>query len=193
MGKYWKWYWGIIEKSKYRDAQSLGYFEKHHVIPKSLGGDDGEDNIVALTAKEHFICHHILTKITKDEDQVKMWNAFFFMHMNPSTKSSRYFTARTFELSKLKMSETKKNLVGEMNPFYGKRHNETAKEKMSKNWNRGLRQHKRNIYTFEHTDGRTFTGIRHDFCKCYNMNHKDVYKIVNGKQQTTKGWRICNG
>jgi hypothetical protein len=37
--------------------------EKHHIIPKSEGGDDTYDNLVYLTPKEHFIAHKLLYKI----------------------------------------------------------------------------------------------------------------------------------
>lgn len=53
--------------SEYKERLSLRssgcYFELHHIIPKSLGGDDGCRNRVLLTAKEHYVCHHLLTKI----------------------------------------------------------------------------------------------------------------------------------
>jgi len=41
----------------------VGYFEKHHIIPKCMGGSDSPDNIVALTAREHFVAHQLLVKI----------------------------------------------------------------------------------------------------------------------------------
>lgn len=193
MGKYWKWYWSIVENAKNRPIINGSYFEVHHIIPRSLGGDDSEDNKVALTAKEHFVCHHLLTKITYGDDRVKMWNAFFIMHMNPTTRSSRYFTARTFQIAKIKMAQSKKALVGEKNHFYGRKHTETTKEKMSASWNRGLRQHKRDVYTFVHEDGTEFTGMRCELCEKYNINHKYVHKIVSGYQKSTKGWRVLNG
>jgi hypothetical protein len=40
-----------------------GYCEKHHIQPKSLGGTDDVSNIVALTAREHFIAHMLLAKM----------------------------------------------------------------------------------------------------------------------------------
>lgn len=40
-----------------------GYVEKHHIIPKCLGGSDEPDNLVELTAREHFIAHLLLVKI----------------------------------------------------------------------------------------------------------------------------------
>ena len=40
-----------------------GYTEVHHVIPKCMGGDDSNSNLVRLSAREHFIAHMLLVKI----------------------------------------------------------------------------------------------------------------------------------
>ena len=57
----------IIEKAKSENRKlKCGiYYEKHHIKPKSLFKDLTKDpnNIVLLTAKEHFICHMLLEKI----------------------------------------------------------------------------------------------------------------------------------
>ena len=42
------------------------YCETHHIIPKSEGGSDEPDNLVNLTAREHYIAHLLLAKIYKD-------------------------------------------------------------------------------------------------------------------------------
>ena len=55
--KYKKWYFSIIENAKNRTYIHSKY-EKHHIIPSSLGGNNSRDNIVLLTFREHFICHH---------------------------------------------------------------------------------------------------------------------------------------
>lgn len=39
-----------------------GYKERHHVVPQCMGGKDG-DNIVDLSAEEHFVAHQLLVKI----------------------------------------------------------------------------------------------------------------------------------
>jgi cyclophilin family peptidyl-prolyl cis-trans isomerase len=54
-------YFDIIKKRQ--QEPPAGYSERHHVIPKSLGGSDLPTNIVRLTAREHFLCHYLLTKI----------------------------------------------------------------------------------------------------------------------------------
>ena len=50
----------LIEKRKSSNLD--GYVENHHILPRSLGGSDSEDNLVKLTAREHFIAHLLLAK-----------------------------------------------------------------------------------------------------------------------------------
>src|SRR5574337_171773 len=40
-----------------------GYTETHHILPKCLGGDNSTDNLVELTAEEHFVVHQLLVKM----------------------------------------------------------------------------------------------------------------------------------
>lgn len=37
--------------------------ERHHIIPRSLGGDDHPSNLVTLTPREHWIAHLMLRKM----------------------------------------------------------------------------------------------------------------------------------
>lgn len=67
-------YWSIIHNRL--DNIPDGYVEHHHIIPRSEDGPDNNDNIVALTAREHYICHLLLAKIYND---YKMLSAVVFM------------------------------------------------------------------------------------------------------------------
>ena len=58
---YQKVYNQIIERARGRELE--GYRERHHILPRSMGGDDSPENLVDLTAREHFVCHWLLTKI----------------------------------------------------------------------------------------------------------------------------------
>ena len=61
-----KTYNSLIEKGKLRglDKNCLDYYtEKHHIVPKCLGGTDEESNLVLLTAREHIIAHMLLSCI----------------------------------------------------------------------------------------------------------------------------------
>lgn len=47
------------------------YTEKHHIIPISFGGTDSEENIVLLSARQHYIAHYILAKATSHPKMIK--------------------------------------------------------------------------------------------------------------------------
>ena len=58
---YKKHYDALIERSKTRTL--TGYTEKHHILPKCMGGNDSKNNIVRLTPEEHYVAHQLLVKI----------------------------------------------------------------------------------------------------------------------------------
>lgn len=68
--KYTRWYYSIIDQARSRSIS--GYTERHHIIPRSLGGTDHRDNLVDLTAREHFICHLLLTRMTQGQARNSM-------------------------------------------------------------------------------------------------------------------------
>lgn len=43
-----------------RSKKDDEYYELHHIIPKCLGGTNSVDNLVLLTAREHYIAHLLL-------------------------------------------------------------------------------------------------------------------------------------
>ena len=75
--KYKSWYDSIIQKANNRTIST--YKEKHHILPRCLGGKDNQENLVELTAREHFIVHMLLCKFTKGQARIKMLYAFNFM------------------------------------------------------------------------------------------------------------------
>lgn len=66
--KFHRWYFAIIENAKRRISTTDVYSERHHIIPKCMGGDNTKSNLVSLTAREHFVCHRLLPKMVKDID-----------------------------------------------------------------------------------------------------------------------------
>lgn len=57
-----------MEKARFRDPPP--YFERHHVIPRCMGGNDSAHNIVRLTAEEHFVAHQLLVKMFPHESKL---------------------------------------------------------------------------------------------------------------------------
>jgi len=101
-------YYKIIEKAKTENEngkRSLGYFEKHHIQPKSLGGTNEKENLVKLTAREHFICHWLLVKMYEKGtiERNKMLCALWRMQgINENHK--RYINSRVYEKLRIEFS-----------------------------------------------------------------------------------------
>lgn len=137
-----------------------GEYEKHHIIPKSLGGSNCTSNLIKLTFREHYIAHimlfytylnismtttinymtnreslkHYNSKIYKKckEDAIKKLSDYKKLN---STKGQKIHT----EEFKNKMSNLRK---GENNPFFNKTHSEETKKLISK---KSKEQFKNNI------------------------------------------------
>lgn len=77
---YKKHYNLLIERARNRILN--GYTEKHHIIPRCVGGDDSLRNLVQLTAEEHYIAHQLLVKIYSGHPGIAY--AAICMSMNPS-------------------------------------------------------------------------------------------------------------
>ena len=105
MNKYKLWYNSITERARNRILES--YTENHHIIPRSLGGTDDRNNLVKLTAREHFICHWLLTKMHTGESRAKMIYALNGMKRS-NDFAQRYetkITARVYEKLKKEFAE----------------------------------------------------------------------------------------
>ena len=91
--KYTRIYYQIIEAARTRVVID-GYTEKHHIIPRSIGGNDSKSNLVVLTAREHFVCHWLLSKMTSGSAQRSMGYALKMMTaINKNLIGKRYLPA----------------------------------------------------------------------------------------------------
>lgn len=72
---YQKIYNSLIARGQNRILE--GYNEKHHIIPKCLGGTDDSKNLVSLTPEEHYLCHLLLVKIYPNN--IRLIKAAMFM------------------------------------------------------------------------------------------------------------------
>ncbi|MGZ5485526.1 MAG: HNH endonuclease [Nitrososphaeraceae archaeon] len=104
--KYTNYYYNIINYAKQRKLD--GYSERHHIIPKSLGGPDTKDNLVKLTSREHYICHALLVRMVESKQHLyKMMSAFNMMHVD--AHGNRY-TSRLYESHKHKYYKLKSEI-----------------------------------------------------------------------------------
>jgi hypothetical protein len=89
----------IIDRAKTRQIE--GYIEKHHITPRCMGGKNDKENIIQLTAREHFICHQLLVEIYPNESKLK--HALFLMSIGKQKVKGKHYkiSSRVYERLKL--------------------------------------------------------------------------------------------
>ena len=117
---YQKIYNQIIERAQNRKLE--GYKEKHHIIPRCIGGKDEITNLAELTAREHFLCHMLLCEIYPKENKLK--HALFLMAIGKRVKKEKIYiiNSRTYERLKKEYSHM----------LTGKKQSQETKDKKSK-------------------------------------------------------------
>lgn len=101
--KYTKIYYQIINNAQGRIND--GYVERHHIIPKCMGGPDIKSNIVSLTAREHFICHWLLIYMVDNKiHQNKLRYALQMFRCNNGNQK-RNMTSAQYEIAKKQTSQ----------------------------------------------------------------------------------------
>ena len=137
------------------------YTERHHIIPRCLGGCDADWNVVDLLPEEHYQCHKLLVDIYPcGSEHFKMlcaWNITHHTHDRKAISAQEYgklkrtFASREFppeviermrnacknrppmsEETKKKISESLKNLPADV------RARINASHKGHPAWNKGL-------------------------------------------------------
>lgn len=204
--KYKNLYFKIIMNAKNRPEIS-GYKEKHHIIPRSMGGSDSLDNLVYLTSREHFICHYLLIKFSLAGSRKLLIYAFRMMGNKSETNKERYINSRLYAASKKDFSKlmsqlhkgkpktqehrakisaklsgvpyTEERKASHVAGMSGKKHKDLTKNKMSMSLlgRPKSEQHKINM------SGKTvFTNIITHVCTKFDLSKISINEILS------QGW-----
>lgn len=76
----------LIQRAHNRSL--VGYTEKHHIVPKCLGGSDAADNIIILSAREHFVGHLLLMQAYPCNRKL-VYAAHMMCVVDPRSQTSR--------------------------------------------------------------------------------------------------------
>jgi hypothetical protein len=110
---YTRIYKNIIERAKQQQRdKKQGYFERHHILPKSIGGTNSKENLVLLTAKEHYVAHMLLVEMYEKgsyEWQKMIFAASMFLAKSKHHKRIKT-SARFYQQVKVSLSELKKGV-----------------------------------------------------------------------------------
>jgi hypothetical protein len=99
-------YQRLCLRGQTRTKNSNIYLEKHHILPKCLGGDNSFANLTLLTAREHYIAHYLLCKVYNDSNiSVRAKLSSAFNRMCTLNTHKRQFTSRQYDVARKYFSE----------------------------------------------------------------------------------------
>ena len=163
-----------------------GYSERHHILPKCMGGSDDEDNLVYLSARAHYLAHGLLFCHYKTEKLARAWFGMCDIYRKPERK----ITARQYEMAKKAFSEYNHMKL----PEYRKIASDNAKEQWKSKREKMIESNAyifkdpshgmfmKNKTGFDHPRGRpvitplgTFGSVR-EAARAHNVRHPSISK-----------------
>jgi hypothetical protein len=122
----------LIQRARDR-AKPGEYTERHHALPRCLGGSNDRHNLVHLTAEEHYVAHQLLVKMYPGNGKlVFAVNAMLRSsrrHKDRAANKSYGWIRRAFAIQSslqnsgdnhpMKRPEVAAKLKGANNPMYG--------------------------------------------------------------------------
>lgn len=170
------------------------YTEKHHIVPKCLGGSDDRENLIRLTAREHFIAHRLLAKMYPDHAGLALAVIIFTdtrvdqrVHNKEYERLRKLSSEVQSERCKMMWSDRefrsfmKWRMSGDNHPFCGGTHSPESIQKMSD-------AHSGKILTETHKQNISKTMTGRELTDTHKQNMSDARSGENhhfyGKELT---------
>ena len=180
---YFKIYDNLIESRK---GRSITKGERHHIIPRCMGGSDDESNLVMLTYREHFIAHVLLQKMyPKDKGVFRALKAMSVLKKETRVHSSRLYAivrekvcASVLDDPKVKELYDARVKMKDIADMYGVTKAAVSVYCIKKGWSRGGRV-------------RVSKPNKEEFSNLYNegVTVKELSKRYNVVPSTICRWR----
>lgn len=196
--EYYKFISHIINSRGQWNAPSI-YWEGHHIIPKCLGGSGNtrqkHENIIRLTAAEHFMAHKLLVALFPDNSKL----IYAFWAMCTLSDGSSIATAEEYEAAKILRNKTigkdvQAKLIGKkacactrakhsqaqagtLNGFYGKTHSDDSRKKLATATSKAVR----------HVNTGTIYKSSYEAAASLGISRVLINNCCRGKQASTMG------
>lgn len=141
------------------------YFERHHILPRCLGGGNEKSNIIRLTPEDHLFAHIVLAKIHGG----RLWAAVQAMCRLVVERGD----SRSRIRERIKFGYIKRSLAA----YYG-----------SLMAGPNGRTSDKEIYTLHHFDGRSETGNRFEIEAATGVDRQQISAVLLGSKKSAHGW-----
>ena len=112
---YQKVYDRIIGRAKTRKLE--GYKEKHHIVPKCLGGGNEKGNLVELLPEEHYICHLLLHRMYPTNKKLE-WAFLMMVLCRSSNQQRKPVSNKTYSKAKERIANlNRENISGRVHIY----------------------------------------------------------------------------
>lgn len=182
--KWVKHYMNLVNRAKDRSIE--GYVERHHVVPRCMGGGDSPDNLISLTPEEHYTAHLLLMKIFP-ENAALARAAVMMCADSPTTprqnKVYGWVRRRYAEHCSERMRAWHK---GNTHPFQGGKHTEDAKRRIGE---KASARQKKDVFCFSRETGElvaVFKGVR-AAAEFAGVNDQTIYSCIRIPGKRTAG------
>ena len=164
-------YGWIIARSINR-VHDKSIHEKHHIIPRSLNGNNKNANIASLTFKEHYIAHKLLYKIhIGTRSGYKMLYAIRLMsQIDRYTSGKQYCHIRCEYLTMMRNRKVTKKTKAKISKA-----RKGIKRTFTKEWIDNIAKHNksRSVKIPDHIADKIIT------MKKQGINHVDIHSAIN--------------
>lgn len=175
------------------------YYENHHIIPKSLNGSNDSENMIKLTASDHFFAHVLLARIYPNSKM--KWALKQMLNFKRSSRKNRL----QYEYLKSRLKHDKKTKDKISNSQLGKKLSEETKKKISiKGKNRKLsnihktriknsQPHSRPLIRIKGNELIHYKSVS-EAAKINNLSRPNINACLSGKTQSCGGyyWKYEN-
>lgn len=204
----------LIEHRKMLPRLEGVYYEKHHIKPKNEGGSDKAENIIYLTASDHFMAHllyakafggkhwhsvHIMSTQYKEKRKLGYRKIFSLIRKNKAIANS--LSRTVYEMIDIDRKEIIRGTAAEISERYG------FKEQSIRSVLRQTRVRCKNLccvtprninmflkqFTFKNIN----TQVEADMTihELYNLlpngiSYNSLQSLINGTIIEIKGWRL---
>lgn len=151
-------YADFIKSRRVKESTLIGYVERHHIIPRCIGGGDDPGNLIRLTPEDHFFAHLLLAKIYGG----KLWAPIAFM-VGGSRKDYKPVISRGhYAWAARAMARSRSGTNAD-----------------NYDWT---------IHHLEHADGREWIGTQAEMHSDLGLQKSLANLLIKGKVRSAKGW-----
>lgn len=111
--RYYNWYMRICAGWQCTKDLPNDYTERHHILPRCMGGLNDKNNIAILSFRKHFLAHWLLIKCTIGTDRSKMFGTIWRL-THTAQNGKRIISSWQFALARVANSKPK---VGRQSNF----------------------------------------------------------------------------